>query len=115
MAVYENARSGWLSANIEESRPLWSLAMSIRAMRPSAIRLHILSDRPLSERVKSMPDGQAEDGTLVAFQDLTRLKRIRDAMSVRDDLVVDLTLLPGGSLKALPATNARETMRPISP
>ena len=107
MAVYENARSGWLSANIEESRPLWSLAMSIRDTRPSAIRLHILSDRPLSERVKSIPDGQAEDGTLVAFQvwDLTRLKRIHDAMNVRDDLVVDLTLLPGGGLKALPATN----------
>jgi hypothetical protein len=47
------------------------------------------------------------EGTLVAFQvwDLTRMERIHDAMSVRDDLVVDLTLLPGGGLKALPATN----------
>jgi hypothetical protein len=109
MNVYESARSGWLSANIEESRPLWSLARTLdRSQRPAAARLHILSDRPLSERVRSIPDGQADDNTLVTFQvwDLTRLKRIHDSMSVRDDLVVDLTFLPEGGLKVLPAANS---------
>ncbi len=106
-AVYDAATSGWLTANIEESRPLWSIAEIARKARVSAVRLHIISDRPLSDRVKSIPDGHADDGTLVTYQvwDLTRLKRIHDASSVRDDLVVDLTFLPGGGLKALRATN----------
>lgn len=106
-ALYEAARSGWLTSNIEESRPLWSLAGMIQRSRCSAVRMHILSDRSLSERVKSIPDGKDSDGTLVTFQvwDIARLKRIHEAANVRDDLVVDLSFLPGGGLKALAAAN----------
>lgn len=105
--LFEAAHSGWLTANIEESRPLWLLAATIRSTRISALRLHILSDRPLSERVKAIPDGVASDGTLTTFQiwDVTRLKRVYDAVNVRDDLVVDLAFLPGGGLRALAAAN----------
>lgn len=107
-ALYEVAHSGWIRDNVEESRPVWSLAETIRTNRPTALRLHVLSDRPLSERVRSIDEGRTDDGLLITHQvwDLTRFKRIHDAAQVRDDLVVDLTGLPGGGLRALRATNA---------
>ncbi|SME97047.1 AIPR protein [Tistlia consotensis] len=92
---------------MEESRPVWFIAESIRRRKHSALRFHILSDRPLSERIRSIEDGRTDDGILITYQiwDLTRLKRIHDAVHVRDDLVVDLSGLPGGGLRALRATN----------
>jgi len=106
-AVWDLARNGWLEANIEESRPLWSLARDLRnRQQPSALRLHILSDRRLSERVRSIPSDTAEDGTKVQFQiwDIARLYRIHQAASARDDLVVDFSGVGGGGLPVLPAT-----------
>lgn len=104
------AKVGWVRDSIEESRPAWALAELIRRRDFSAVRLHILTDRPLSERLKSIPDDTTEDGTVITFQiwDLTRLKRIHDALSVRDDLEVDLSECGGGGLKALRATNGDE-------
>ncbi|MCR9256474.1 MAG: AIPR family protein [Alphaproteobacteria bacterium] len=104
------AQAGWVRDNIEESRPAWALAQLIRRRNFSAVRLHILTDRPLSERLKSIPDDTTEDGAVITFQiwDLTRLKRIHDALSVRDDLEVDLSECGGGGLKALRATNGDE-------
>ncbi len=109
LSLYDAARSGWLSANIEESRPLWSLAGAIMRSHYSALRLNILSDRALSERVREIPDDTTTDGTLITFQvwDVTRLKRIHDAASIRDDLIVDLSFLPGGGLRALAAANGQ--------
>jgi len=101
------ARDGWVAANVEESRPIWSRAKRIQEMpRPSALRLHVVSDRPLSERVKEIPAENANDGTPVLFQvwDLTRFLRIHEARSVRDDLEIDLSGLPEGGLPVLPAT-----------
>lgn len=108
LRVYENARDGWLQANIEESRPLWSLARRIADERaPSALRLNILSDRPISERIKEIPADATRDGTPVTFQiwDATRLKRVHDAASARDDLIVDFSSLPGGGLAVLQAAD----------
>jgi hypothetical protein len=105
--VYEQARDGWLSANIEESRPLAELANRIRGSGAfSAVRLHVLTDRPTSERLKEIPQDRTKDDVPITFQiwDTTRLRRIHDAVSVRDDLVIDLTSLPGGGLPVLPAS-----------
>lgn len=107
--VYEQARSGWLTENIEESRPLWALARSIqRGSAPAAIRLHVVSDRRISERLKEIKPGQTSDGVPIEYQiwDVTRLLRIHEAQSARDDLVVDLSHLPGGGLPVLPATGS---------
>src|SRR5262245_59040996 len=39
LGVYEQARDGWLTQNIEESRPMWALARRIEtASKPSAVR-----------------------------------------------------------------------------
>lgn len=106
LGVFEQAREGWLTANIEESRPLWALARRIQTgPRPAALRLHVLTDRPMSERLREIKSDRTKDGVPVTFQiwDVTRLKRIHDARSVRDDLFVDLSHLPGGGLPALPA------------
>lgn len=104
--VFEQARSGWLAANIEESRPLRALAVRIQRDRlPATLRLHVLTDRMMSERLREIPVGRTREGVPITYQvwDVTRLKRIKDARSVRDDLVVDLSTLPGGGLPVLPA------------
>ncbi len=106
LGVYETARSGWLAANIEESRPLWALAQQIGGTgRPSALRLHVLSDRCLSERVREIPGDATSDDVPITFQiwDVTRLKRVHEAKNARDDLVVDFGGLPQGGLPVLPA------------
>ena len=105
--VYDQAE--WLRANVEESRPIWALAQRIcRGSSPSALRLHVLTDRPISERLREIPASSARDGLRVEFQiwDVTRLKRILEARSVRDDLSIDFTSLPSGGLTALPAASA---------
>lgn len=107
-AVWDLARNGWLEASIEESRPLWALARDLRnRQQPAALRLHILSDRRLSDRVKSIPQETADDGTIVQFQiwDIARLFRIHQAASSRDDLVVDFSGVAGGGLPVLPAAS----------
>ena len=107
LGVFEQARDGWLVGNIEESRPLWALARRIQTTRPpSALRLHVLTDRPISERIREIKHNDTKDGIPVSCQiwDVTRLKRIHDAHSIRDDLFVDLADLPGGGLVALAAT-----------
>lgn len=104
--VFDQARTGWLTENIEESRPLWSLARRIQSERlPAALRLHVFTDRPISERLRDIPGGVTREGVPITYQiwDLTRLKRIQEAQSVRDDLIVDLSMLPGGGLPVLPA------------
>lgn len=106
LGVFEQSRDGWLGANIEESRPLSALAQRMRSnARLGALRLHVLTDRSISERVKEIPGDTTREGYRVTFQiwDLTRLKRIHDGQSARDDLVVDFSMLAGGGLPVLPA------------
>lgn len=105
--VFEQARSGWIAANVEESRPIWSLARQIETQRPpAALRLHIVTDRRISERLREIPGDVTSDGVPITFQiwDISRLKRIHDSAGAKDDLVVDLTGLPDGGLPVLPAT-----------
>lgn len=104
--IFEQARSGWITANVEESRPVWALARMIETRRlPSALRLHVVTDRIISERLRAIPGETTSEGVPVAFQvwDISRLRRIHEALNVRDDLVVDLSHLPGGGLSVLPA------------
>jgi hypothetical protein len=107
LGVFEQARDGWLAANIEESRPLWALARHIQqSALPTALRVHVLTDRPISERLREIAGQRTRDDVPVTFQiwDVTRLKRIHDALSVRDDLIVDFSNLRNGGLPVLPAS-----------
>jgi len=106
LGFFEQARIGWLTRNTEESRPLWALARQIETQgKPAALRLNILTDRMVSERVREIPGEQTREGVPVTFQiwDITRMKRIHEARNVRDDLYVDFSFLSGGGLAALPA------------
>ena len=106
LGVFEQARDGWLVANIEESRPLSELARRIQTGgRPTALRLHILSDRPMSDYLREIPPDRTKEGVPVTFHiwDLTRLQRVHEAVSVRSDLFIDLSEMEGGGLTALPA------------
>jgi len=106
VGVFEQARTGWLVENIEESRPLWAVARRIQQEGPpSALRAHVLTDRCLSERVREIAPEATQEGISVTFQisDITRLKRIHEARTARDDLVVEFTDLPQGGLPVLRA------------
>ncbi len=106
VGFFEQAREGWLTRNIEESRPLWALARMIETGgKPAALRLNVLTDRMVSERLREIPGEQTREGVPITFQiwDITRLKRIHEAHNVRDDLLVDFSSLSGGGLTALPA------------
>jgi len=107
IGIFEQARDGWLTTNIEESRPLWALARRIKTTAlPVALRVHVLTDRPVSERLREIPAEETREKVTITFQiwDLTRLKRIQEALSVRDDLIVDFSHLIGGGLPILPAS-----------
>jgi hypothetical protein len=107
LGIFEQSRDGWLTDHIEESRPLWALARRIQsASLPTALRVHVLTDRPISERLREIPGEQTRENVPVTFQiwDVTRLKRIHDALNVRDDLVVDFSHLQQGGLPVLPAS-----------
>ena len=107
IGIFEQARDGWLTTNIEESRPLWAVARRINTgALPVALRIHVLTDRPISERLRDIPSEQTREGVTTTFQiwDLTRLKRIHDALSIRDDLIVDFSHLVDGGLSMLPAS-----------
>ncbi|MBV9119999.1 MAG: AIPR family protein, partial [Chloroflexi bacterium] len=107
LGVFGQSRDGWLTNNIEESRPLWALARRIQTMPlPTAVRVHVLTDRPISERLREIAGEQTPEKVPITFQiwDVTRLKRIHEALSVRDDLVVDFSHLDGGGLPVLPAS-----------
>ncbi|MBF0185831.1 MAG: AIPR family protein [Magnetococcales bacterium] len=103
--VFECSRDGWLGRNVEESRPLWALARRLeRAERFSALRLHVVSDRCVSDKLRELPPDTTKEGLPVTFQiwDMTRLKRIHEAGSARDDLIVEFSHAPGGGLPVLP-------------
>jgi hypothetical protein len=106
VGVFEQARTGWLSRNIEESRPLWALAQRIQSEAlPSGLRVHVLTDRCLSESVREIASEETEEGTPITFQiwDVLRLQRIHEARNARDDLVVEFKDLPRGGLPVLRA------------
>lgn len=106
VGVFEQARTGWLSGNIEESRPLWALARRIQSEAPpAALRVHLLTDHCLSERVREITPQVTQEGTPLTFQiwDVSRLKRIHEARNARDDLVVEFGELPQGGLPVLRA------------
>lgn len=114
IGVFEQSRDGWLTGNIEESRPLWSLARRIqREPLPSVLRLHALTDRAVSERIREIPEGLTTEFIPITYQiwDISRLRRIHDARSARDDLLVDFSSLPGGGLQVLPASVASNDYR----
>jgi hypothetical protein len=107
LGVFEQARTGWLSSNIEESRPLWGVARRLQSEAPpAAIRAHVLTDRCLSERVREIPPEASQEGIPITFQiwDILRLKRVHEARNARDDLVVEFGDLPQGGLPVLRAT-----------
>jgi hypothetical protein len=111
LGFFEHARDGWLTKNTEESRPLWALARRIEASgRPAALRLNVLTDRMVSERLREIPGDQTREGVPITFQiwDISRLKRIHEAQNARDDLLVDFSFLAGGGLAALPAAHGLE-------
>lgn len=106
--VFECSRDGWLGSNIEESRPLWSLAKRLeRAERFSAIRLHVISDRCVSDKLRELPPDKTKEGLTITFQiwDVIRLKRIHEAGSARDELIVEFSHTPSGGLPILPGPN----------
>ena len=107
LGVFEQSRTGWLTDNIEESRRCGLSRAASRRLRYRRRYVFTSSqiDRSVNDCAKSPASRHAEN-VPVTFQiwDVTRLKRIQAALSVRDDLVVDFSDLEGGGLHVQPAS-----------
>ncbi|MGB6008817.1 AIPR family protein [Castellaniella sp.] len=111
-AFIEESLSGSIEDVTEESSPEYGLARELctRINDISRFRLYLISDRPLSTRIKDWPEGEI-NGVPVEFHiwDLTRFYRASLAQSGRDELVVDFSSLPSGGLPCLPASNSSDS------
>ena len=72
---------------------------------PSSPAPHVLTDHCLSERVREITPEMTQEGVPLTFQiwDISRLKRIHEARSARDDLVIEFGDMPDGGLPVLRA------------
>jgi hypothetical protein len=106
-AFIEESLAGTVIEMTEESSPEHGLARDLRARAAeiSRYRLYLVSDRPLSTRIKDWPEGSI-GGSPVEFHiwDLSRFHRAHLSRSGRDELVIDFGSLPAGGLPCLPAS-----------
>lgn len=106
-AFVEESLTGSVAEMSEESSPEHGLARDLRARtaETSRYRLYLVSDRPLSTKIKDWPEGEI-GGRPVEFHiwDLSRFHRAHLSRSGRDELVIDFGGLPSGGLPCLPAS-----------
>jgi len=95
-----------LFESLEESSPGYGLSREIsdRNENITKLNLYILSERAMSDRVKAF-ENTSFNGVLVTYHiwDISRLKRLDESKSGREELVIDFTNFEGNGLSALPA------------
>lgn len=106
-AFVEESLAGTVAEMSEESSPEHGLARDLHARiaETSRYRLYLVSDRPLSTKIKEWPEGKI-GGRPVEFHiwDLSRFHRAHLSHSGRDELTIDFGSLPSGGLPCLPAS-----------
>lgn len=102
----EVSKDGSLVNELDISSPEYALArlISDRAAGLRKVNMFLISERVLSESVKSLEDGEVA-GLPVSYQvwDLSRLKRQREARGQKEALDLDLIEMFGKALPCLPA------------
>jgi len=107
LAFCDDAFSGRLHRELEESAPGYSLALTLYERRKSIsrMRLYLLTDGVLSTRVRDWPEGDvAGIPTESHIWDINRFHQVHESKSGRDELEVDFTAVVPGGLPCLHAS-----------
>lgn len=99
-AFLEQAQSGYLRENLEESSKAYEYAEYFRTQlnRYQQIRFFLITDATMSERIKHIPDEIVADLTATfEIWDQRRFEELADSPSGKEDTRVDFTeWMPGG-------------------
>jgi hypothetical protein len=113
-AFCEDAFSGRLMDEVDESSPAHSAALTLQQRRKqiSRLRLFLITDAALSTRVKDWPEGEI-GGIPTEFHiwDINRFYQLAESKSGRDELTVDFTQIVPGGLPCLAASVDAENYR----
>lgn len=107
LAFCDDALSGRLHQELEESAPGYSLALTLYERRKNItrIRLYLVTDGVLSTRVRDWPEGDvAAIPTESHIWDINRFHQVQESKSGRDELEVDFTAVVPGGLPCLHAS-----------
>lgn len=110
----EDAISGRLRNELEESAPAFGLATLLYEQRKrlSRLRLYLVTDGVLSTRVRDWPEGTVGDiPTEFHIWDVNRFHQVHESKSGRDELEVDFTQVVPGGLPCLPASVESDNYR----
>ncbi len=106
IGMLEQSVDGRLAPTLEISSPAHELAVELASRVPSVtrVRAYLLTDALLSSRVRDWPEGQIA-GVPVEYHiwDISRFHRVFTSRTGRDDLLVDLSELPGGGIQCIEA------------
>ena len=111
-AFVEDARAGRIHDEVDVATEVAGFSRSLDDQRGSTerYRIYLVSDAVLSERVKDWPEGDI-DGVPAEFHiwDITRIHRVAESKTGRDDLEIDFERYRPGGLPCLEAgVNADE-------
>ena len=105
-AFVEDARAGRIHQDVDLATEVAGLSRSLYDRRASTARyrIYLVSDAILSERVKDWPEGDI-DGVPAEFHiwDITRIHRVAESKTGRDDLEIDFERYQPGGLPCLEA------------
>jgi hypothetical protein len=113
-AFCEDAFSGRLLDEVDESSPAHSAALTLQQRRKliSRLRFYLITDSALSTRVKDWPEGDIS-GIPTEFHiwDINRFHQVSESKTGRDELTVDFTSIVPGGLPCLAASVESENYR----
>ncbi len=107
LAFCDDALSGRLHRDLEESAPVYSLGLTLyeRRKKITRLRLYLVTDGLLSTRVRDWPEGEiAGIPTESHIWDINRFHQVQESKSGRDELEVDFTAVVPGGLPCLHAS-----------
>ena len=114
VAFCEDAFSGRLMDEVDESSPAHSLALLLQEQRKhiARLRLYLITDAALSTRVRDWPEGEA-GGIPTEFHiwDINRFHQVNESRTGRDELTVDFTQVVPGGLPCLAASVEADNYR----
>ena len=106
-AFIEEARAGKIHDEVDLSTEVSGLSRSLYERRTGTTRyrIYLVSDSKLSEKVKDWPEGEI-GGVPVEFHiwDVSRIHRVAESKTGRDDLQVDFTKYHEGGIPCLAAS-----------
>ena len=110
-AFAENAQSGFLQKNAEESSPGYGLAVDIqnRYKNVTRFRFFIMTDMIMSNRIREIPATHIGQATAeYHIWDIARLQELMSSKTGKEDIVIDLKQFSDEGIPCLPAGETEE-------